>query len=225
MVEYARTQSEVTNVSVFLALLVSIVRSISMNVKLPSALWTQNVLMALGHISACAKQATQVCCCLNTCPTGFQVASSSFKWHFDVDGTNYVVRLKIGTSKKHIVIIILYIQQMHTLYYVKHFTGLIQYVAKLQVYCLCWIYDFIDIKSYTQYTQYTCNLATYYIRPYMYSIYNSVTMLNVWGALMMIPLDRNMLANLWSVLHNKECAFVGCIELLLWKCSEEHIQK
>jgi hypothetical protein len=32
---------------------------------------------------------------------------------------------------------------------------------------------------------------------------------NVWGALMMIHMDRNMLANLWSALQNKECAFVG----------------
>jgi hypothetical protein len=36
---------------------------------------------------------------------------------------------------------------------------------------------------------------------------------------------EKMLANLWSVLHNKECAFVGYIELLLWKCTEEHIKK
>jgi hypothetical protein len=56
---------------------------------------------------------------------------------------------------------------------------------------------------YTRYTQYTFNIATYYIRPYVYSIYNSITVFNVWGALMMIPLDRNMLANLWSVLHNR----------------------
>ena len=34
---------------------------------------------------------------------------------------------------------------------------------------------------------------------------------------MTILLDRNMLANLRSVLHNKECAFVGYIELLLSK--------
>jgi hypothetical protein len=38
---------------------------------------------------------------------------------------------------------------------------------------------------------------------------------------MMIPLDRNMLANLWSVLHNKECAFVEYIELLLSKVVPE----
>ena len=41
----------------------------------------------------------------------------------------------------------------------------------------------------------------------------------------MIPLDRNMLANLWGVLHNNECAYVGNIELLLWKCTEQHIKK
>jgi hypothetical protein len=83
-----------------------------------------------------------------------------------------------------------------------------------------------SIKSYTQYTQYTCNSATYCIRSYMHSIYNNTTMFNEWGALMMIGLDRNMLANLWTVLHNKECAFVGYIELLLlllWKCTEQHI--
>lgn len=47
------------NVSVLLALLVPIVRSMLMDVKLLSALQTQTALIAMGPTSACAKQATQ----------------------------------------------------------------------------------------------------------------------------------------------------------------------
>ena len=69
MAECARTLSEVTSVSVLLALLVPIVRSILMNVILPSALQTRNVSMALEPTSVCAKWATQVCFCSNVRPT------------------------------------------------------------------------------------------------------------------------------------------------------------
>lgn len=69
MADCARTPSEVTSVSVFLALLVLIVRSLLMNVILLSALQTRNVSMALGPTSVCAKWATQVWYCLNVHPT------------------------------------------------------------------------------------------------------------------------------------------------------------
>jgi hypothetical protein len=154
------------------------------------------------------------------------------------------------------IIIILYIQQMHTLFYVKHFIGLptcfdpqesssrhlihrislccfIYYTYKvlnsmwLSYKCIVctesvtshdppWTHKghkndtSASIKAYTQYTQYTCSIATYCTIPYMYSTYNSITMFNVWGALMMIPLDRNVLAK------PMKCFFyiIKCVHLL-----------
>jgi hypothetical protein len=69
MAECARTLLEVMNVCVLLALLVSVVRSILMNVILLSALQTRNVSTALGPTSVCAKRDTQVCFCLNIRPS------------------------------------------------------------------------------------------------------------------------------------------------------------
>jgi hypothetical protein len=65
MVGCAKTWLEVMSVNVSLALLVSTVRSTSMNANQPCAPQTQNVLMALEHTSVSAKQVTQVCYCLN----------------------------------------------------------------------------------------------------------------------------------------------------------------
>lgn len=55
MEEYAKTCLEVMSVNVYLASLVTIVRSTLMNVNLLCVLRTQNVLMGLEHTSVSAK--------------------------------------------------------------------------------------------------------------------------------------------------------------------------